>query len=110
VPEATGPPVASNLPVALADTETVSSAAGVSFIPVLVNDTPTTGQSLTIKSITKQASNGDCSIGLDLLEVVYLPNDGFTGTDSCEYEACDLVPNCVTATVTITVNVRSGVV
>ena len=38
-----------------------------------------------------------------MLEVVYAPTDGFTGTDSCVYEACDLVPQCDTATVTFTV-------
>ena len=100
----TDPPVASNMPVAADDAETVNAADGVSFIDVLVNDISSTDQTLTVKSITSQASNGDCSIGLDLLTVVYVPNEGFTGTDSCEYEACDLVPNCVTATVTITVN------
>lgn len=49
------------------------------------------------------ASNGECSIGLDLTEVVYVPNDGFSGTDKCTYEACDAVPVCATATVTFTV-------
>jgi len=103
-PKASEPPVSSDLPVAQDDSETVNAADGVSFIDVLVNDTSSTDQTLTVKSITSNASNGDCSIGLDLLTVVYVPNEGFTGTDSCEYEACDLVPNCVTATVTITVN------
>ena len=49
------------------------------------------------------ASNRECSIGLDLTEVVYVPNDGFSGTDKCTYEACDAVPVCATATVTFTV-------
>ena len=93
---------AGNSPVARDDTATVSSG-DLAFVAVLANDTPAAGQTLTVKSITSPASNGDCSIGLDLLEVVYAPTDGFTGTDSCVYEACDLVPQCDTATVTFTV-------
>ena len=95
-------PPAGNSPVARDDTAAVSSG-DLAFVAVLANDTPAAGQTLTVKSITSPASNGDCSIGLDLLEVVYAPTDGFTGTDSCVYEACDLVPQCDTATVTFTV-------
>ena len=90
--------------VARNDAATVLSG-NVASVAVLGNDTPRAGHAITfsVKSITSPASNGDCSIGLDLLEVVYAPTDGFTGTDSCVYEACDLVPQCDTATVTFTV-------
>ena len=109
VPVSTPPPVPSptppsgNAPVARDDTAQVSGGGDLAFVSVLVNDTPAAGQTLTVKSITSPASNGDCSIGLDLTDVVYMPNDGFTGTDQCTYEACDLVPVCDSATVTFTV-------
>ena len=90
-------------PVARDDSAQVSSGDDLAFVSVLVNDTPAAGQTLSVKSITSVASNGECSIGLDLTEVVYVPNDGFSGTDKCTYEACDAVPVCATATVTFTV-------
>ena len=90
--------------VAVDDTITISSSDGIAFIPVIENDTPAAGQSLSVKR-ADGASNGNCSIGLDLLEVVYQPDAGFVGVDVCEYEACDdqEPPQCVLATVTITV-------
>jgi len=97
-------PAPSNSPVARDDAVIIGSG-DLAFISVLDNDTPAAGQTLQVVSIVTQATNGDCSISLDILEVVYLPNDGFTGTDSCVYEACDRSspPACDTATVTITV-------
>ena len=41
---------------------------------------------------------------LDLLEIIYMPEDSFVGVDTCEYEACDYVPGCDTATVTFHVD------
>ena len=73
------------------------------FVSVLDNDTPTVGETLFVRSIAAQASNGDCSISLDTQEVVYEPDPGFTGLDSCVYEACDGVSACDTATLTIIV-------
>jgi len=104
-PEETLPPVPapSDTPVARDDSAQVGGGGDLAFVSVLVNDSPATGQSLNVKSIVTQASNGDCSISLDLTEVVYVPNDGFTGSDSCVYEACDAVPVCDTATLSITV-------
>jgi len=112
VPNPTNPPVtptpppvpapAGNVPVARPDSASVPAGGDLAFVAVLGNDTPAQGQTLTVKSVTA-ASNGDCSIGLDLLEVVYSPNGGFTGTDSCDYEACDAQPECDTATITFTV-------
>ena len=96
------PAPAGNVPVARPDSASVPAGGDLAFVAVLGNDTPAQGQTLTVKSVTA-ASNGDCSIGLDLLEVVYSPNGGFTGTDSCDYEACDAQPECDTATITFTV-------
>ena len=36
--------------------------------------------------------------------VTYTPNDGFVGTDSFDYTICDVLGNCDTATVTVTVD------
>ena len=73
------------------------------FVSVLNNDTPAVGQTLILTSITSQASTGICSISLDLLKVVYIPDDTTLTTDTCEYEACDGVSNCDTATLTFVV-------
>jgi hypothetical protein len=104
---ATDPPVSSpsdGEAVAVDDIATISSSDGIAFIAVIENDTPAAGQSLSIRR-TDGASNGNCSIGLNLLEVVYQPDAGFVGVDVCEYEACDdqEPPLCVSATVSITV-------
>jgi len=93
-----------SLPVASPDSANLSTSEdNMIFVSVLDNDTPTAGQTLSINSITSQALNGDCSISIDLLEVVYFPNPGFTGFDTCVYEACDSVPACDTATLTVIV-------
>lgn len=75
-------------------------------IPVLDNDKPADGQTLSVAQITTQARNGQCIIYFDSMNVLcvsYTP-DG-PGLDSCVYEACDtcIVPNCVTATLSIDV-------
>lgn len=49
---------------------------------------PATGQSLVLQTITVHATNGECSIGLTPEEVVYVPNDGFTGVDTCVLCLC----------------------
>ena len=94
---------ASSPPVASPDSASVSSEDDMVFVPVLDNDTPALEQTLKVNSIATQASNGSCSISVDLQEVVYEPNPGFTGFDSCVYEACDSVPSCDTATLTVIV-------
>ena len=71
------------------------------FIAVLENDS---GMNLAIKSISSQASSGECITSLSLNEVVYTPADtAFIGSDQCEYEACDATNMCDTATLTIVI-------
>ncbi len=71
------------------------------FIAVLENDS---GMNLAIKSIASQASQGECIISLSLIEVVYTPPDAaFIGSDQCEYEACDAMDMCDTATLTVVI-------
>lgn len=93
-------------PVANDDFPPALSAGGdIAFVSVLVNDVPAIDQELIVKSIVTDANDGECTISLDLLEITYMPDSDFTGTDTCEYEACDkaTVPACDTATVTFTV-------
>lgn len=91
-------------PVARPDSANLSiSEDNMIFVSVLDNDTPALGKTLTVKGITTDASNGDCSISIDLQEVVYFPNPGFTGVDTCVYQACDSVGLCDTATLTVTI-------
>ena len=40
----------------------------------------------------------------------YEPNPGFTGFDTCVYEACDSVSSCDTATLTVIVTGTGDVV
>ena len=94
----------SSPPVASADSANLSlSEYDLAFVSVLDNDIPTVGDTLYVKSIATQASRGFCSISLDSREVVYEPDPGFTGFDTCVYEACDSVSACDTATLTIIV-------
>ena len=58
---------------------------------------------LKVTTITRAASNADCSIGLDFKSVMVTPHAEFIGSDYCEYEACDEQNMCSMATITFTV-------
>ncbi len=76
-------------------------------IPVLDNDVPaTTGTILVVTSLLFGGLNGKCTLGEDGA-VLYTPNTGYSGVDTCIYEVCDNLGNCDTATIVITV-VPSG--
>jgi hypothetical protein len=81
------------------DSATTTSGTSVS-IDVLANDP--TGPSLVVQSVT-QASNGTVTIESDG-QVRYWPNPGFAGVDTFTYTACDAAGQCVTQTVTVTVD------
>ena len=85
------------------DFSSMNADEGNTFISVLDNDVPAAGEDLGVQSIVTNGSNGDCTISLDLTQVVYTPNVGFVGDDSCVYEACDRVPECATATLRVEV-------
>ena len=82
------------------DTFTMALSDALGFISVLANDTPAAGQTLAVVTITNPATNGECIVTKDSTQVFYIPNS--PGSDSCTYEACDTVPVCDMATVTIT--------
>ena len=74
----------------------------LAYISVLENDI---GSNLQVRAITQQAAHGDCSISIDLFEVVYALTDlSYTGSDRYTYEVCDDEENCDTAAVEIAVN------
>ncbi|KAL7465462.1 hypothetical protein ACHAXS_005776 [Conticribra weissflogii] len=101
----TNPPVPTGGVVVANDDDAAIFTGFDAFISVLDNDIPADpADPLIVKSIIQDASNGLCAISLDIREVVYTPNSGFIGADTCVYEACDSVPLCDTATVFITVS------
>ncbi len=90
-------------PIGRNDLITTPSNSSIS-IPVLNNDSDPEGSNLVIAIDTAAAPiNG--SLQLVDQEMVYTPNEGFTGTDRFEYIVCDSnVPvKCDRATVTVTV-------
>ena len=90
--------------IAVDDVINVPRGTTDAFISVLDNDT---GSNLAVRTIASQPNNGECSISLDLLEVVYFPNNTtFVGSDQCTYETCDEDENCDTAVVKI--NIGNG--
>jgi len=89
-------------PVARDDDGVMNADDGIAFFSVLNNDTPAPGESLFVQSV-ENGVNGLCTIGLDLLQVTFIPDVGFDGTDTCVYVACDSVGECDTATLTVVV-------
>ncbi|KAL7535808.1 hypothetical protein ACHAXR_010206 [Thalassiosira sp. AJA248-18] len=90
-------------PVARDDTIAIDDGIDDINVLVLDNDTPATGQTLRVQAIMVDGKNGQCYVGIDLVSLFYVPNPGFTGTDSCVYKTCDSVPRCDSATMTVEV-------
>jgi len=78
------------------DTATTNEGEAVT-IDVLAND----DSDATLTGVLTQPANGSVSIVND--QIVYIPNAGFTGTDTFTYQVTDSDGNIATATVTITV-------
>lgn len=100
-------------PDAVADVASIDAGAPVT-VDVLANDVPNAQLPIDENSIsiTSNPSNGSVSINADHT-ITYTPNNGFSGTDSFDYQVCSLVvqvsgkaaqEGCDTATVTVTVN------
>ncbi|MBU1048687.1 tandem-95 repeat protein [Candidatus Bipolaricaulota bacterium] len=87
-------------PIAQNDSATTIEDAIVS-IPVLGNDSDPDGDPLVIVSVT-QPTNGTVAIGGS--ELLYEPNQGFSGTDTFQYTIADDSGSLSTATVTIGVD------
>jgi uncharacterized repeat protein (TIGR01451 family) len=86
-------------PVGVDDTASTPTNTPVT-VEVLENDP--SGPSLTVTSVTDGA-NG--TVEFDAVEgtVTYTPAEGFSGTDTFTYTACDDAGQCVTQSVTVTV-------
>lgn len=89
--------------VANDDSVTTSVDTSVS-IPVLINDVPSVpGIELTVTKLLYDGANGKCIISEIDTAVVYLPDSGYFGMDTCVYETCDSEERCDTATISIVV-------
>lgn len=87
-------------PIANGDSMTPAADTPATISP-LANDSDPDGDTLLLGEVTQPASgtvtdNGDGT-------VTYTPNDGFSGTDSFTYQACDPDGACDTATVFVDV-------
>lgn len=89
-------------PVARDDDGVMNADDGIAFFSVLENDTPAPGETLFVQSVG-DGTDGLCTIGLDLLQVTFIPDVGFDGTDTCDYVACDALNACDSATLTVVV-------
>ncbi|SEC55837.1 VCBS repeat-containing protein [Tenacibaculum sp. MAR_2009_124] len=97
-------------PIANADTVTTEEGATVTG-NVASNDFDPDGDPLTVNTTpVTDVTNGTLTLNPDG-SFTYVPDAGFTGTDSFTYEVCDdasPTPSCDTATVEIHVNEDTG--
>ncbi|MTD16653.1 tandem-95 repeat protein [Nakamurella sp. YIM 132087] len=97
-----------NTVTAVNDTSTTAQNSPVS-IPVLTNDTITTGGSpLNPASVTVTAApaHGTTAVNTTTGAITFTPTTGYSGTDTFTYRVCDSsspTPVCATATVTVTI-------
>jgi Ca2+-binding RTX toxin-like protein len=87
-------------PDALDDTATTDEGNSVA-IDVLANDNDLDGAGLTVLALS-DPTNG--SVEMASGQIVYTPNDGFSGADSFSYTVADADGDTGTANVTVTVN------
>ena len=101
--------VVNPVPVAVANDYTTDKNVTVSG-NLLTNDSDPDGDPLTATETPVTApSYGTVTIHPDGM-FTYLPDAGFSGSDSFEYEVCDADGGCSTATVTITVRNNAPVI
>ena len=86
-------------PVANDDSAATSAGTGVD-IPVLANDTDVDGDTLSVAAVGTAANGTTSIVGT---QVRYVPNGGFSGTDSFTYTASDGLGDSDSATVTVSV-------
>jgi len=89
------------LPTALNDAATTDEDLAVT-LNVLTNDSDNDGDlDPTTLSVSQAANAGSTTV--DTPDITYTPNPDAYGTDTFDYEICDLGGRCSTATVTVTV-------
>lgn len=89
-------------PIAVDDTAETAFETPVT-INVAANDSDPDGTLTCVTGIASNPSNGYVNILTSGTEISYTPFDGFSGTDSFVYTACDADGGTATATVTVTV-------
>lgn len=89
--------------IAINDYVNIPQDSEPAVISVLDNDSAPDGYELYIDSLTYGANNGICSISDDNTTVIYSPNDGYIGQDSCVYNSCAADGLCDMAIVLVTV-------
>ncbi|MCW3785920.1 Ig-like domain-containing protein [Plebeiibacterium sediminum] len=62
---------------------------------------------ITSLSLLSQPTNGVCTVESLTGEITYVPNEGFSGTDSFIYQICDDEGLCSSATVTVNVSLQN---
>ncbi len=88
-------------PTAVDDAESIEEGTTAN-IDVVFNDTDPSGGLLTVTDITTEPTNGTVVNNGDGT-ITYIPDAGFSGTDSFEYIVCNEDGLCDSAIVTITV-------
>ena len=92
-------------PVAVDDGPISTDQDTPTIIPVYANDTDVDGNlDPTSVTTTTNPVSGTVSINPATGDVTYTPNPGINGTDSFDYQICDTLAFCDTATVTIIIN------
>ena len=91
-------------PVAQNDSSTTAKNTPITIL-VLANDSDPDGDSLIVESVGQPLNGTLENNGRDIL---YTPNDGFTGTDTFTYTVSDGRGRTDTATVTVGVSRRGG--
>ncbi|MDH4335233.1 MAG: Ig-like domain-containing protein, partial [Chloroflexota bacterium] len=90
-------------PTATNDSVTTDEDTAVA-IGVLANDSDPDGNlDPTSVSVTTPPAHGSVSVNPTSGVVTYTPDPNYNGPDSVVYQVCDLVGNCATATVSLTV-------
>ncbi|MES2684513.1 MAG: Ig-like domain-containing protein [Pseudomonadota bacterium] len=92
-------------PVALPDTATVSSSAGIASIGVVANDIDTNGGGLTVSaaSITLAVPTGAGTVAFSAGNVLYTPSAAYAGLVTVSYTVTDSVAQTASGTLVITV-------
>ena len=86
----------------IANPDSATTAAGVSVtIPVMANDSDPDGNAISVISIGTAPTKGSATRSGN--QVIYVPNAGFSGTDSFTYRLRDSTNQRATGTVTVNV-------
>jgi len=95
---------ATNLPPIAVDDRATTDYQTAVIIPVADNDSDPDGSTTCVTNIASNPSHGSVVILTSGTEITYTPFNGYSGTDSFVYTACDSDGATSTATVTVTVN------